>query len=52
MKLIISEDVRDDIEEIYNYIAKNSIKYANVHFVVYGKRNFKSFYKSYIKNNF
>lgn len=29
MKLIISEDVRDDIEEIYNYIAKNSIKYAN-----------------------
>lgn len=105
MKLIISKDVRNDIEEIYNYIARNSIKYANVtseniyslisklgvspylgryvpeleekrlreliyksyrivyefledtdtiyvHFVVHGKRNFKSFYKSYMKNNF
>ena len=105
MKLVISDAVRNDIGEIYNYIAKNSIKYANetadniysliseleispylgryvpelkekclreliyksyrivyeffedseivyVHFVVHGKRNFKSFYKSYIKNNF
>ena len=23
-----------------------------IHFIVHGKRNFKSFYKSYIKNNF
>lgn len=36
MKLIISENT--------------NIVY--VHFVVHGKRNFKSFYKSYIKNNF
>lgn len=102
MKLIISDDVREDITEIYNYIAKDSIKYANetvnniysrvaelefspylgryvpelvdkyyreliyksyrifyevskeedsvyVHFVVHGKRDFKSFYDSYMK---
>ena len=28
MKLIISNDIRDDITEIYNYIAKDSLKYA------------------------
>lgn len=104
MKLIISSDVRDNISEIYDYIAKDSIKYANetvtniysriteleispylgryvpefeihkyrellyksyrivyeisdetdsvyIHFVVHCKRNFNSFYKSYIKNH-
>lgn len=103
MQLIISNDVRDDITEIYNYIAKDSIKYANetanniysriaelesspylgryvpelmdkqyreliyksyrifyevstekdtvyIHFVVHGKRDFKSFYDSYMRN--
>lgn len=103
MQLIISNDVRNDITEIYNYIAKDSIKYANktanniysriaelefspylgkyvselmdkqyreliyksyrifyevstekdtvyIHFVVHGKRDFKSFYDSYMKN--
>jgi len=29
MRVIISEEVRKDITEIYNYIAKDSIKYAN-----------------------
>ena len=29
MRLIISNNVRDDITQIYNYIAKDSTKYAN-----------------------
>ena len=104
MQLIISNEVRNDITEIYNYIARDSLKYANetvdniyllisklemspylgryvpefqdkryreliyksyrivysvfedtkivyIRFVVHGKRNFKSFYYSYMKNN-
>ena len=104
MRLMISSNVRNDITEIYNYIAKNSIKYANetvnniyslitelehspylgryvpeiygkrfreliyksyrivyelyeeldivyIHFVIHARRDFKSFYNSYMKNN-
>lgn len=29
MHLIIANQVRDDITNIYNYIARNSLKYAN-----------------------
>lgn len=34
----------------YEVFPENEIVY--VHFVIHVKRNFKSFYKSYIKNNF
>ena len=104
MNLIISNQVKNDIREIYKYVAKNSLKYANetanniysriaelenspylgryvpeisnkqyreliyksyrivysvtertnnvyIHFVIHSKRNLKSFYKSYIKEN-
>ena len=33
-------DVSEDSNTVY------------IHFVIHGKRNFKSYYKSYIKNNF
>ena len=101
----MSNEAHQDIDSIFEYISRDSIKYANqtleniysriyeledspylgryipkfsdnhfreliyksyrifyevstekdkvyIHFVVHGKRNFKSFYKSYIKNNF
>ena len=32
-------------------VSENSNK-VYIHFIVHGKRNFKSFYKSYIRNNF
>lgn len=104
MNLIISNQVKNDITEIYKYVAKDSLKYANetanniysriaeleispylgryvpeisnkqyrellyksyrivysifeekniiyIHFVIHGKRNLKSFYKSYITGN-
>ncbi len=34
----------------YEIFSKSNIVY--IHFIVHGKRNLKSFYKSYIKNNF
>jgi len=102
MKLIIYDEVRDNIIDIYKYIARNSIKYAQITanniyssifelknspylgryvpeiedkryleifyknyrivyeisqntiyilFVVHAKRDFNSFYKSYIRKN-
>jgi plasmid stabilization system protein ParE len=35
---------------VYDISKDSNIVY--IHFVVHSKRNFKSFYKSYIKNNF
>ena len=105
MKVILSNEVKQDMNSIFEYIAQDSLKYAietdanirlsihkledspylgryvpefsdkhfreliyksyrivydisedsntvYIHFVVHGKRNLKSFYKSYIKNNF
>lgn len=105
MQVLMSNEAHKDIESIYEYISRDSIKYANetseniysriselenspylgryvpelsnknfreliyksyrivydvseasnivyIYFVVHEKRNFKSFYKSYIKNNF
>ena len=105
MQVLMSNEAHEDIDSIYEYISRDSIKYANetsekiysriyelesspylgryvpelsdkhlreliyksyrivydvsedsntvyIHFVVHEKRNFKSFYKSYIKNNF
>ncbi len=105
MKVILSNTAKQDMNNIFEYIAENSIKYAietdinirltihkltyfpslgryipevldkhlrelvyksyrivysvsedlnivYIHFIVHVKRNFKSFYKSYIKNNF
>ena len=105
MQILISNEAHEDISSIFEYISRDSIKYANetleniysriyelsnspylgrlvpelsgnyfreliyknyrivydfsedsntiyIHFVVHSKRNFKSFYKSYIKNNF
>ena len=105
MQVLMSNEAHEDIDSIYEYISRDSVKYANetseniysriyelesspylgryvpelsdkflreiiyksyrivydvsevsstvyIHFVVHGKRNFKSFYKSYIKNNF
>lgn len=104
MKILISDDAHDDIDSIFEYISRDSIKYANetirniysliyelgntpyigryipelydkhfreiiyksyrivynvceasnivyINFIVHGKRNFKSFYNSYIRNN-
>lgn len=104
MQLIISDEVKNDITEIYNYIANDSLKYANetikklysriaelkvapylgryvpeisskqyrellyksyriiyyiseenntiyVRFIIHNKRNFKSFYNTYISKN-
>ena len=55
----MSNEAHQDIDSIFEYISRDSIKYANetsntiyIHFVIHSKRNFKSFYKSYIKNNF
>lgn len=101
----MSNEAHKDIDSIFKYISRNSIRYANetseniysriyelrntphlgryvpefldkrfreliyksyrivydiseesntvyIHFVVHSKRDFKSFYKSYIKNNF
>ncbi|MFQ8785958.1 MAG: type II toxin-antitoxin system RelE/ParE family toxin [Clostridia bacterium] len=105
MRILMSNEAHQDIDSIFEYILRDSIKYANetseniyscisnlenapylgryvpelstkhfreliyknyrivydfsedsntiyIHFVVHSKRNFKSFYKSYIKNNF
>ena len=105
MQVLMSNEAHEDIDSIFEYISRDSIKYANetseniysriyelenapylgryvpelldkhfreliyksyrivydisedsntiyIHFVVHGKRNFKSFYKSYIKNKF
>ncbi len=105
MQVLMSNESHEDISSIFEYISRDSIKYANetvnniysriyelehspylgryvpelenkhfreiiyksyrivydvyedsniiyIHFVVHGKRNFKSFYNSYIKNNF
>ena len=105
MQVLMSNEAHQDIDSIFEYISRDSIKYANetleniysriyelesapylgrfvpklsdkhfreliyksyrivyavsedlntiyIHFVIHGKRNFKSFYKSYIKNNF
>lgn len=105
MKVLMSNEAHEDIDSIFEYISRDSIRYANetskniysriyelgnspylgryvpelldkrfreiiyksyrivydisetsntvyIHFIVHGKRNFKSFYKSYIKNNF
>lgn len=105
MLVLMSNEAHHDIDSIYKYISKDSIKYANevlsniyfliyelernpyigryvpkinnklyreiiykhyrivyevskllniiyIHFVIHDKRNFNSFYKSYIKNNF
>ena len=99
MQVLMSNESHQDIDSIFEYISRDSIKYANetseniysriyelenapylgryvpelsdkrfreliyksyridsntvyIHFVVHGKRNFKSFYKSYIKNNY
>ena len=106
MKIVISDEARQNINNIYEYISRNSIKYAiettrsirsyihylenspylgryvpeifdkryrellyksyrivytifeetdtiYIHFVIHGKRNFKTFYNAYIqKNNF
>ena len=82
MRILMSNEAHQDIDSIFEYISRDSIKYANetseniyscisnlenyrivydfsedsntiyIHFVVHSKRNFKSFYKSYIKNNF
>ena len=104
MKVILSKEAKSDMDNIYKYIARESIKYAiendkairtnihklefypysgryipefsnkkyrqiifnhyrifyevieekecvYIHFIVHGKRNFKSFYNSYINNN-
>ena len=101
MKVIISSKAQNDTTEIYEYIAKDSLKYANItleklyyyinflefspylgryvpelqdkhyreilyksyrivysifketiyiHFIIHSKRNFSSFYSSYIKD--
>ncbi len=59
MQILMSAEAHKDIVSIFEYILQNSIKYAYetsnivyIHFIVHSKRNFKSFYKSYIKNNF
>lgn len=105
MKVILSNEAKQDMNSIFEYIARDSLKYAietdanirlsihkledspylgryvqefsdkhyrellyknyrifyeffpeteiiYIHFVIHSKRNFKSFYKSYIKNNF
>lgn len=59
MQILMSNEAHQDIDSIFEYISRDSIKYANensntiyIHFVIHSKRNFKSFYKSYIKNNF
>lgn len=43
MRILMSNEAHQDSED------SNTIY---IHFVVHSKRNFKSFYKSYIKNNF
>lgn len=105
MQIIVSSEARNDITNIYSYIAADSVKYANktvsniysriaeletspyigryvpefpdkqyrellyknyrivynvseetysiyIHFIIHCKRNFKSFFYSYLKNNF
>jgi len=105
MQVLMSSKSHEDIASIFEYISRDSIKYANetseniysliyalenapyvgsyvpelsdnhlreliyknyrivydvsedlntvyIHFIVHSKRNFKSFYNSYIKNNF
>lgn len=104
MKVLMSDETHDDISSIFEYISRDSLKYANetasniyscinklgispylgryvpefkdkryreiiyksyrivytvyeeldmvyIHFVIHGKRNLKSFYKSYISKN-
>ena len=105
MQVLMSNEAHEDIDSIFEYISRDSVKYANetseniysriyelenapylgrfvpelsdkhfreliyksyrivydisedsktvyIHFVVHGSRSFKSFYNSYIKNNF
>lgn len=52
---LLDKHFREIIYKSYRIVydiskASNTVFY--IHFVVHGKRNFKSFYKSYIKNNF
>ena len=40
MQIFMSNEAHEDLNTVY------------IHFVVHGSRSFKSFYNSYIKNNF
>lgn len=49
-----SKQFRERIYKSYRivYEVSEELDSIYIHFIIHGKRNFKSFYKSYLKNNF